>query len=428
MTDRTERTERADRADRARIVVTGTGAVTAGGAGMAATWRTLCEGRGTARYDPALDGTPVPISCRPPHPEDAPVRQGWRLDRSTRYLLTAAQEALREAGIEAFGPRPPDWDPARVAVVVGSAAGGVAVLEDAHRRLLDRGPDALSPLTLTGYLPNLSAAGHLALALRTTGPALHTSTACASGANAIAHAALLLATGACDLAVTGGTDAMATPLCAAAFARTGALSRRTDRPATASRPFDRDRDGFVLGEGAGVLVLERAADAAARGAPALAHLAGWATTSDAHHPTAPDPAGRGLRAAVALALRAADAAPGEVEHVNAHGTGTPRGDRAEAAAIRDLFARTPPSVTSAKGALGHTMGAAGAIEAALTVRTLRTGTAPPTANHDAPGPDTAGIDLVTGRPRDHGPRLALSHSLGFGGHNTVLALRRTDAP
>ncbi|MFK0191557.1 beta-ketoacyl-[acyl-carrier-protein] synthase family protein [Kitasatospora sp. NPDC090308] len=407
-----------------RIVVTGTGTVTAGGEGTDATWRTLCEGRGTARPDPGLAGTPVPISCRPPHPDRAPVRQGWRLDRSTRYLLTAAREALREAGIEAFGERPPDWDPGRVAVVVGSAAGGVAVLEDAHRRLLERGPDALSPLTLTGYLPNLSAAGHLALALRTTGPALHTSTACASGANAIAHAALLLATGACDLAVAGGTDAMATPLCAAAFARTGALSRRTDRPATASRPFDRDRDGFVLGEGAGVLVLERAADAAARRAPALARLAGWATTSDAHHPVAPDPAGRGLRVAVTLALRAADAGPEQVDHVNAHGTGTPQGDRVEAAAIRDLFARTPPSVTSAKGALGHTMGAAGAIEAALTVRTLLTGTVPPTANHDAPGPDTAGIDLVTGAPRRHAPRLALSHSIGFGGHNTVLALRR----
>ncbi|MGW4808306.1 beta-ketoacyl-[acyl-carrier-protein] synthase family protein [Kitasatospora sp. NPDC004272] len=407
-----------------RIVVTGTGAVTAGGDGMDATWRTLCEGHGTARRDPALDGGPVPISCRPPHPEEAPVRQGWRLDRSTRYLLTAAREALREAGIEAFGDRDPDWEPGRVAVVVGSAAGGIAVLENAHRRLLERGPAALSPLTLTGYLPNLSAAGHLALALRTTGPALHTSTACASGADAIAHAALLLTTGACDLAVAGGTDAMATPLCAAAFARTGALSRRTDRPATASRPFDRDRDGFVLGEGAGVLVLERAADAAARRAPALAHLAGWAATSDAHHPTAPDPAGRGLRAAVTLALRAAGAGPDEVEHVNAHGTGTPRGDRAEAAAIRELFARTPPSVTSAKGALGHTMGAAGAIEAALTVRTLRTGTVPPTANHDAPGPDTAGLDLVTGAPRRQAPRLALSHSMGFGGHNAVLALRR----
>ncbi|MFJ1755151.1 beta-ketoacyl-[acyl-carrier-protein] synthase family protein [Kitasatospora sp. NPDC088134] len=405
------------------VVVTGTGLVTAGGIGVEATWRAVRAGRGTAAADPELADSPVPISCRPPS-ADAPVRQGWRLDRSTRYVLTAAREALLEARIEAFGSRPPGWDPARVAVVIGSAAGGISVLEAAHRRLLERGPQALSPLTLTGHLPNLSAAGHLSLALGSTGPALHTSTACASGASAVVHAALLLATGACDLAVAGGTDAMATALCSAAFARMGALSRRTAEPATASRPFDRDRDGFVLAEGAGVLVLERASHAAARGVPVLAELAGHATTSDAHHPAAPDPGGRGLRTAITLALRAADASPDEVGHVNAHGTGTPLNDRVEAAAIRDLFARTPPSVTSAKGVLGHTMGAAGAIEAALTVRTLLTGTVPPTANHHRSGPDTAGIDLVTGHPRADAPRLALSHSLGFGGHNTVLVLRR----
>ncbi|MDT0447833.1 beta-ketoacyl-[acyl-carrier-protein] synthase family protein [Streptomyces hesseae] len=400
-------------------VVTGLGLVTPGGVGLTATWRTVCRGGSTARNDPELAAAPVPLACRVPAFDRTrvPARMPWRLDRSTRLLLVAADESLRHAGI-----RPGEWEPSRVAVVIGSAAGGVTTFESAHRTFLEHGPAGLSPLTLPGFLPNMAAAAHLALELGVTGPSLHTSTACASGATALITACLLLAAGACDIALAGGTDAMVTPLCAAAFARMGALSRRTGEPAAASRPFDRDRDGFVLGEGAAVLVLERAAHARARGTPPLAHVVGHAATGDAHHPVAPDPRGRGLRAAVSQALRQAGVTVTDVHHVNAHGTGTPLNDRVEASVIRELYGRSAPSVTSVKGTLGHTMGAAGAIEAALTVQTLLTGSVPPTANFRAPDAGTAGIDLVVARPRQQGPKLAVSHSLGFGGHNTVVAL------
>ncbi|GAA1194509.1 beta-ketoacyl-[acyl-carrier-protein] synthase family protein [Kitasatospora gansuensis] len=405
---------------RGAVVVTGTGLVTPGGIGTDATWSSVCGGRSAARPDPELVGLPVAISCRVPGfaPDTVPVRQPWRYDRSTLLLLAAAHEAMADAGLSSGS-----WDGTRVALVVGSAAGGIGTLETQHRRLLSGGPTNVSPLTLTGYLPNM-AAGHVALELGIRGPSLQTSTACASGATAVITAALLLAAGQCDLAVACGTDAMVTPLCAAAFAKMGALSRRDRDPARASRPFDRDRDGFVLAEGAGVLILERAEHAAARRIRPHATLAGYATTSDAHHATAPDPRGTGLRRAVTTALGAADATLTEVDHINAHGTGTPLNDRAEATTIRELFTRHTPTVTSAKGCLGHTMGAAGAIEAVLTVASIVRQTVPPTANFTAPDDHTDQIDVVAGSARPQQIDLALSHSLGFGGHNTVLAFTR----
>lgn len=395
------------------IAVTGIGLVTPGGVGARPTWDTVCAGRPTAHRDPALNDVPIALACRVPARQDGPGRL-WRFDRGTRFLLTAAREALASARLD-----PADWDPGRVAVVVGTAAGGIDTLETQHHKLLTTGPGALSPMTLPAFLPNM-AAGHLALELGARGPSLQTSTACASGATALITACLLLRAGACDIAVAGGTDAMVTPLCAAAFAKMGALSRRGHDPAGASRPFDRDRDGFVLAEGSGVLVLERRPHAAARSVRPLALLAGHGATSDAHHPTAPHPGGAGLRAATRAALDQAGAGPGDVDHINAHGTSTPLNDSVEATAIRDLYPRRPPTVTSVKGALGHTMGAAGAVEAALTVMSITHGTVPPTANFTAPDDTTDGIDLVT-TARRQTVRLALSHSLGFGGHNTVLA-------
>ncbi|MEU5219637.1 beta-ketoacyl-[acyl-carrier-protein] synthase family protein [Streptomyces sp. NPDC020807] len=396
------------------IAVTGIGLVTPAGVGADVTWEGVRAGGPTARTDPSLNVGPVTMSCRVPPLEPGPGRL-WRFDPGTRFLLTAAREALATARLD-----PADWDAARVAVVVGTAAGGVGTLETQHRKLLSGGYGAVSPMTLPAYLPNM-AAGHLALELGVTGPALQTSTACASGATALITAGLLLETGACDIALAGGTDAMVTPLCAAAFARMGALSLRNEDPGSASRPFDGDRDGFVLGEGCGMLVLERGRHAAARAARPLALLVGHGTTSDAHHPTAPHPDGAGLRAATVAALGKAGAGRDEVDHVNAHGTSTPLNDRVEATVIRDFYPGRPPSVTAAKGALGHTMGAAGAIEAALTVLTVAHGLVPPTAGFTTPDDATAGIDIVTTRCRPQNVRLALSHSLGFGGHNTVLA-------
>lgn len=395
------------------VAVTGVGLVTPGGTGVPATWETVCAGRATARPDPVLSEMPVTMSCRVPA---LPSGRGrlWRYDRGTRFLLTAAREALDHAGLHPAG-----WDPARVAVVIGTAAGGIDTLEAQHHKLLATGPAVVSPLTMPAFLPNMTA-GHLALDLGVTGPSLQTSTACASGATALITACLLLKAGTCDIAIAGGTDAMVTPLCTAAFAKMGALSRRSHDPAHASRPFDKDRDGFVLGEGCGVLVLERGHHADARGAHVLARLAGHGATGDAYHSTAPHPEGAGLRAATMTALAQAGATPDDVDHINAHGTSTPLNDSVEATVIRDLYRRRRPSVTSAKGALGHTMGAAGAVEAALTVLTITYATMPPTANFTAPDDTTAGIDIIASAARPRSVRLALSHSLGFGGHNTVL--------
>jgi 3-oxoacyl-[acyl-carrier-protein] synthase II len=303
---------------------------------------------------------------------------------------------------------------------MGSAAGGVATLEEQQDRLRERGPGLVSPLTLPMFLPNM-AAGHIAVDLRTRGPNLHTSTACASGATAIGIAMDLLRSDACDIALAGSADAMVTRLCATAFARMGALSRRAEDPATASRPFDTDRDGFVLAEGAAVLVLERAPDATARRVRRYATLAGHGASADAHHQTAPHPQGAGAQLALRRALLDADASPADVDHVNAHGTSTQLNDRVEGAVIERLLTGHP-SVTATKGVTGHTMGAAGAIEAALTALTVFHEVTPPVANLQRPL-DEAELDLVSDTARTGKVSLAVSNSFGFGGQNAVLAFR-----
>ncbi|GAA1941892.1 beta-ketoacyl-[acyl-carrier-protein] synthase family protein [Kitasatospora viridis] len=398
------------------LAVTGIGLVTPAGPGVEPTWRGVLAGRATAAPDPALAGLPVGLSCRVPGDSAAlpGVRRAWRLDRATHFAVAAAGAAVADAGLDPAG-----WDGARVAIVLGSAAGGLGSYEQAVTGFHGAGASGVPAVALSAFLPNM-AAGQLAIELGVLGPVLHTATACASGATAIHTAALLLRAGACDIALAGGADAMVTPVCVSGFARMKALSRNPD-PATAARPFDAGRDGFVIGEGAGFLVLERQADAAARRAPARALLVGAGTAADAYQPVAPHPEARGLEAAVRLALAEAGAGVDEVDHVNAHGTSTPLNDRAEARLIARVFGRQPPSVTSAKGVLGHTMGAAGAIEAALTVLSVQHQLVPATAGFATPDQDTGRIDLVHGAPRRQRLDLALSTSAGFGGHNTVLA-------
>ncbi|WP_184943378.1 beta-ketoacyl-[acyl-carrier-protein] synthase family protein [Kitasatospora kifunensis] len=400
------------------LAVTGIGLVTPAGIGTEASWRGVLAANPTAAHDPALTGLPIELACRVPGYDPRRHlggRQPWRHDRATQFARTAAREALADARLD-----PADRQPDRLAVVLGSAAGGIGSYEQAVGALAAGGASALSPLALPAYLPNM-AAGQLALDLDARGPVLHTATACASGAGALWIAALLLAAGACDIAVAGGSDAMVTRACVAAFARMGALSRNRD-PAIASRPFDAGRDGFVIGEGAAVLVLERLPDAIARHAPVHALLLGWGSATDAHHAVAPHPEARGLEAALRQALAVAGAEPHEVGHVNAHGTGTMLNDRAEARLIARLLGQGKPcSVTSAKGVLGHTMGAAGAIEAALTALTVEHRIVPATAGHRTPDADTGLLDLVTGVPRRQRIDLAVSTSAGFGGHNVALA-------
>lgn len=404
------------------LAITGIGLVTPAGIGTAATWQGLLRNAPTAAPDPDLADLPIQLSCRVPG-FDPRVhvggRQPWRLDRYTQLALTAAREAVADAKLSTA-----DWDDARVAVVLGSAAGGVATYEHAAETLAHTGPSAVSALTLPAFLPNMAAA-QLGIDLGIRGPVMHTATACASGASALITAAMLLSSRACDVAIAGGSDAMVTPVCVVGFSQMGALSRNPD-PNTASRPFDASRDGFVIGEGAGLLVLERAADAIARRAPIHALLAGYGAATDAHHPTAPHPESRGLADSTRHALAAAGAHPDDVDHVNAHGTSTQLNDRAEARFLSTLFTAHPPSVTSVKGVLGHTMGAAGAIEAAVTALSVEHQVVPATAGIATPDADTAPIDVVRQRARQQRIGLALSNSAGFGGHNTVLAF--TPAP
>ncbi|MFE9480059.1 beta-ketoacyl-[acyl-carrier-protein] synthase family protein [Streptomyces spororaveus] len=397
---------------RREAVVTGLGLVTAAGCDRDGTWSAVRAGRSTASPDPALEGLPVTLSCRVPE-LDHPVlrrRGGARLDPVARFGLASVAQALDQAGLD-----PRDWDGSRVAVVTGGGFGGARTQETAQARLAEHGPEFVSPYFLTGYLTNMMCA-NIALHFGVTGPALFTSTACASGTTALGLARDLLATGQCDIAIVCGSEAGVTRLNVTGFAQLGALSD------TGSRPFDGTRDGFVIAEGAGALVLERPGHAAARAARPLARLIGYAATTDAHHLVAPHPEGRGAEQAVRAALVDADLGPGDVGHVNAHGTSTRQNDDIEAAVLRRVLPHRPP-VTSAKGTLGHTLGAAGVIEAALTVLALAEGTVPPTAGLRATGTGMD-IDVVGGTARNHPSSVAISNSFGFGGHNAVAVLAR----
>ncbi|WP_406386140.1 beta-ketoacyl-[acyl-carrier-protein] synthase family protein [Streptomyces sp. NBC_00211] len=397
---------------RPEAVVTGLGLVTAAGCDRDTTWSAVRAGRSTAAPDPLLDGLPVSLSCRVPE-LDHPVlhrRGSARLDPVDRLGLVAAAQALDHAGLD-----PQDWDGSRVAVVTGGGFGGVLTQDKALARLGEQGPEFVSPYFLPGYLINMTCA-NIALRFGVTGPALATSTACASGTTALGLARDLLATGRSDIALVCGAEAAVTRLVVTGFSQLGVLS------GTGSRPFDATRDGFVIAEGAGALVLERPEHAAARAARPLARLIGYAASTDAHHLVAPQPDGRGAEQAVRAALADAGAGPGDVGHVNAHGTSTRLNDSIEAAVLRRVFPGRPP-VTSAKGALGHTLGASGVIEAALTVLALAEDIVPPTAGL---GETDAGtdIDVVTGTSRRHASQVAVSNSFGFGGHNAVAVLAR----
>ncbi|MEU7555947.1 beta-ketoacyl-[acyl-carrier-protein] synthase family protein [Streptomyces sp. NPDC044571] len=393
-------------------VVTGLGLVTAAGCGREATWSAVRAGRPTAGPDPALAALPVSLSCRVPA-LDHPVlrrRGSAHLDPVDRFALVAVAQALEQAGLV-----PEEWDGSRVAVVTAGSVGGALTQDTAITRLRERGPEFVSPYYLTGHLVNMACA-NIALRFGVTGPTLFTSTACASGTTALGLARDLLASAQCDIALVCGAEAAITPLVVTGFAQLGALS------GTGSRPFDATRDGFVIAEGAGALVLERTEHAAARGARPLARFIGYGASTDAHHLVAPHPGGRGAEQAVRVALDDAGVGAEDVDHVNAHGTSTRQNDEIEAGVLRRVFPHRPP-VTSAKGALGHTLGASGVIEAALTVLALVEDTVPPTAGLSETEA-AMDIDVVSGTARPHTSSVAVSNSFGFGGHNAVAVLAR----
>jgi 3-oxoacyl-[acyl-carrier-protein] synthase II len=402
------------------VAVTGIGMVTAAGIGTRSAWKRITEADATAASEvPALADTPAAVGCWIPGFDAGKAigrRKAWRLDRSSQFAIAAAAEAVADSGLD-----PAAWDGARVGVVLGSGIGGAASWEKQHNVLLEQGPLKVSPLLIPMLAVNMSA-GYVAMEYGARGPSFVTATACASGTTAIGLARDLLRQGTCDVVITGGTEACLIPSIITGFSQMGVLTGRQAEPGAASRPFDRDRDGFVPAEGAAVLILERAEHAAARGAHVYARISGYGASADAYHATAPDPEGAGAELALRAALRDADTPPDAVDHVNAHGTGTPLNDVMEAKLIRRVLGDRP-AVTSIKGVVGHSLGAAGAIEAAVTALTLDQGLIPPTANLDIQDPEIE-LDVVTKAARPAGVEVAVSHSFGFGGQNAVLVMTR----
>nr|WP_279617030.1 beta-ketoacyl-[acyl-carrier-protein] synthase family protein [Streptomyces yokosukanensis] len=414
---------------RRRVVVTGVGAITPLGSDVAGTWQGLLEGRCGVRqlHDEEFDGLPVRIAA-PVAVEPAELlsrREMRTMSRCAQFALIAAREAWGDAGFGTEDIRNEVLAAGRVGVSMGTIVGGAPVLVAAEHTLSARGARFVSPHTAPMVVPN-SAAAQVALDLGARGEARTVVSACASGTEAIGQAIDRIRDGHVDIVLAGGTEAVITPSVMASFTAMRALSPGTEGPEAASRPFDKARDGFVLGEGAGVVVLEAEEHARARGARIYGEAAGWGLSADAHHMVAPRPDGAGIVDALHKALADAGAQPHEVAHVNAHATATPAGDAAEALALQEVFgAGATIPVTAPKGALGHLQGAAGGVEAVAAVLTLHHRLIPPTIGCDNPD-EGADLDIVADAPRPLPEKgdLVLSNSYGFGGHNAVLAFRR----
>ncbi len=412
-----------------RVVVTGMGALSALGNDVAATWDGLVAGRsGIARvalFDPSRLDSQIAGEVKGFDPSGILDRKEVRrTDRYIQFALVCARQALDQAGLPG---RLDDDLAARSGVVIGSGLGGVATLFDNVLVMGERGPDRISPFFIPMGIANV-AAGQVAIAVGAVGPNFATVSACASGGHALGEAWETIRRGDADLMLAGGVEAGVHEATMGGFCSMKALSTRNDDPAAASRPFDRGRDGFVIGEGGGVLVLEALEHAEARGVEPLAELVGYGATADASHITLPAPGGIGAVRAARRALDKAGLEPAEIDHVNAHATSTQEGDKAELQAIRTIFGDHAPrvAVTANKSMLGHTLGAAGALEAIATIQALREGCVPPTINLVEPDEHAAGLDLTPNVATRRPLRTAVSNSFGFGGQNTALAFRRWD--
>ncbi len=406
----------------ADVVVTGLGATTPLGGDVESTWDGLLAGRsGVARLDEdwvERFDLPVKIAARlaVDPAEVLPRVEARRLDRSEQVAMIAARQAWQDAG---FGDgNAEDVEPDRLGVVIGTGIGGATTLLNMDDLLETSGLRKVSPLTVPMLMPNGPAA-YVGLELKARAGVHAPVSACASGAEAIAMAWRMLRTGEADVVVAGGAEACIAAITMAGFAQSRTMSTRNDDPTAASRPWDSGRDGFVLGEGAGIVVLERAEYAKARGARIYASLAGIGTSADSYHITAPDPEGTGQARAMAAALRTGDIDPARVGHVNAHATSTPVGDVTETVAVRKAIGEHPV-LTAPKSALGHLLGAAGAVESVTTVLSLYHGLIPPTQNLSEIDPGVS-HDVVTGEPRKADLDVAINDSFGFGGHNVSLA-------
>jgi 3-oxoacyl-[acyl-carrier-protein] synthase II len=411
-----------------RVVITGTGLITAVGNDVRSTWESLLAGRSGAAPITLFDASrhDVRFACEVKDFDPSEYldrKEVKRTDRFLQFALATAQQAVAEAGIvEVLRDESPD----RTGVIVGSGIGGLATLEEQHIRMLERGPDRVSPFFIPMFIADM-AAGLISMRYGVRGPNYCTVSACASSAHAVGLAFRSIRTGEADVMIAGGTEATITPLCVAGFSSMKALSTRNDAPESASRPFDAGRDGFVLGEGSGMLIMESLEHARARGATILGELKGFGQSADAYHMTAPAPEGAGAQVAMRHALTDAGLEPGDIDYINAHGTSTPANDATETVAIKKVFGERAYEIVvgSTKSMTGHSLGAAGAVETVISTLVCRKGLIPPTINFEEADPECDldyGHRGVTERP----VRTALSNSFGFGGHNVALAIGRWD--
>jgi 3-oxoacyl-[acyl-carrier-protein] synthase II len=405
---------------RRRVVVTGVGLVSPLAVGTEPTWQAILDGRSgiapITLFDAARYTTRFAGEVKLFDPLDwLDKKDVKKCGRFIQLGLAGTSMAMTSSGLQINA-----GNACRVGVTIGSGIGGFEVIEREHRILLERGPERVSPFFIVAALVNL-AAGQVAVRFGAKGPNSAVATACTTGAHAIGDAFRMIQNGYADAMICGGTEASVTPLGIAGFSAMRALSTRNDAPERASRPWDRDRDGFVVGEGAGILILEAVEHAQRRGAPVLAELVGYGMTADAHHVTAPPEDGEGVARVMAAALDDAGLLPSQIHYLNAHATSTPLGDRAEATAIARVFGRhaCEMAVSSTKSMTGHLLGAAGAVEAGITVLALRDQMAPPTTNLDVPDTDTV-LNLIAHRPAPMAMTHAMTNSFGFGGTNASL--------
>ncbi|MFQ6045779.1 MAG: beta-ketoacyl-ACP synthase II [Gemmatimonadales bacterium] len=407
-----------------RVVVTGLGLITPVGNCVDDAWDALVAGKSGAariqRFDPT--GLDVQFACEvkgfdPLETMDR--KEAKRCDRYAQYAIAATVQAMHSAGFDGTVP-----EPERTGVVVGSGIGGIWTFEEQCKLYLEKGPSRVSPFFVPMFIPDM-ASGLISIRFGAKGPNYCTVSACASSAHAVGESFRLIQEGAADVMITGGAEAAVTPLAIAGFSNMKALSMRNDEPAKASRPFDKERDGFVMGEGAGVLILEELERARARGATIHAELLGYGMSADAWHMTQPAPGGEGARRAIQACLDDGKIDPSRVDYINAHGTSTPHGDIAEVKAVKEVFGDHAREliVGSTKSMTGHLLGAAGALEFSVCVLAITRGVVPPTINYEVPDPE-CDLDFAPNTMVEREIGLALNNSFGFGGHNATIAVGR----
>ena len=407
-----------------RVVITGMGAITPLGNDVETFWRNVVAGRSgvgpITLFDASAMKTRIAAEVKGFDPEAWFGRkEARRMDRYAQFALAATQQALQDARLD-----PAHVDRERVGVILGTGIGGIGALVQGVETLMTRGPDRISPFMVPMMLAD-TAPGLIAIAYGFRGPNMAVVTACASGTNAIGEAMHLIRRGDADVVIAGGAEAAILPVAVAAFNVMGAISTRNEEPERASRPFDRTRDGFVMGEGAGILVLERLEHARARGARIYAEVVGYGTSADAYHITAPLENGEGAALAMRRALADAGLSPRDIDYINAHGTSTPLNDKSETQAIKAVFGEAAYDVpiSSTKSMIGHLLGAAGAVGAIVCIRAITDGVIPPTINYEHPDPE-CDLDYVPNVARRRPVRTAMSNSFGFGGHNACVIFRR----